>query len=552
MAVYGEVEHAISEVVNLEYPVGPHATEFIVGEGEDVGGKNRRVFKELYDPTNTVHRQAMSTSPHFIVGRKGSGKTAFLLGSALSDDAEVALLRSAAIYSEVDRLRLRYEKENGPLVADNLAHVWEVLLYHAAMLQIARSDRLARSESRKRLWSYVSGFGDPRTLEYDGMFAKVGVALTARLLDGPPGLAFQEACWSIEVDGTSFAEARQHVEPALGPKGPEAVYVVVDNLEDLHNHLDAYSPVITGLFRLVGRSGAHGAKGIPFRMQFAFPAELLDRLSVLAANAEKDFRDRQTIRWTAAELIVIVGNRLRTFLDLYYPHAPAELGLPRQHDLGDRKAAEATLRALLPEWVTGDLGVREDPVAYLLRHTQLLPRQLIFMLNNVMKSAAANSSRALPVASPRDVVDGVANSEVEIVSGILSSYAYAFPKIGVALSMIKNHIALIEPASRLHEVFNHASVKRAGLDFDEFIDACFAVGALGIVSKGQTERYTQGDFSYTYVREIRPREDRDDVCVHPLFVSQLFDRHVIEEMSRAQYVPIYPYGSHPDHVDFDV
>ena len=149
----------------------------------------------------------------------------------------------------------------------------------------------------------------------------------------------------------------------------------------------------------------------------------MQRLRDLTANPEKDFLDYLVIRWTAAELMTIAGNRLRRYLDLYHQDDLPGLGLPRQHDERDHQMAEATLRALLP-WggMRTGLGCDEDPVAYVMRHTQLLPRHLIQILNEIL-ARAARHRRGVPVATPQDVLEGVREAELRIVDGILSSYS---------------------------------------------------------------------------------------------------------------------------------
>lgn len=535
---------ALKEVVNSEYPLGPSETESLFHMEQEV-------FRKLYDETNKVHKLARAENPYFIVGRKGAGKTAFLLGAAFSEQAELVRIKSEDVYTEVNKLCARFEERNGPVVADALVHVWEVLLYHAAMLQITTSERIPNSPAFQNLWSYVCAFGEPSEIEPDELVASVGALLTETLVSDPLGLSFREACWSIDPGRGSFAEAAEWTKTILQEASSTTVYVVVDNLEDLHRKLDEFAEVVTALFRLVSRSTTGKPETrMPFRIRFAFPAELRPRLRQLAANPEKDFRKPLTIRWTATELIVLVGHRLRTFLDLYFPNAPKKLGLPRQHDPSDSAAAETTLRAVLPKKVVNGLGTEEDPVAYLMRHTQLLPRHLIIILNEIMSRAAMGlTPDDIPCATAEQVVEGVDEAENIIVDGILTSYMYEYPEIGDALDMIKNHLNVAESMSDLHTIFNKASVARAGLSFAKFIDACLAVGALGVVNEHDPQgRYVQGDFSYTFVGEVlRPVEDRDELCVHPLFVSRLFGRLKIQELIRDGARAVYPYGSAPEH-----
>ncbi len=537
----GRVVRWISDVVTLEKPLGPHAAEPLVSMGQ-------KVFRELYDETNVVHRSAQTENPFFIFGRKGAGKTAFLVGTAYADGADVVLIKSEDVYGNVNALRKRYIERNGPLVADELVHVWEVLLFHAAMLAIARSEVLPDSPERDRVWVYLSAFGDPAGIRLDDLLAAVCARVSDALI-GPRELSFRHACWTIETRLGPLENAAEATEAILARAGSKAVYVVVDNLEDLHRHLEGFADVITALFRLPSRS--FEGNRLPFRTRFAFPAELVPRLSGLAANPEKDFQQRLTVRWSASDLIVIAGNRLRTFLDLYFRGAAKRLGLPAQHDHRDRNAAETTLRAVLPPRVTNGLGKDEDPVAYMLRHTQLLPRHLILIMNEIMSMAVVGLGPGdVPRATERHVVKGVQDAELLIVSGILATYHYEYQHIAKALKLVKNQLSMVEPASNLHRIFNKAGGKRAGMDFDEFVEACLAIGALGVVIDDDSrDRYVQGRFSYTFTREVSLVEDRDDVCVHPLFVPLLFDDHAVAALARAGQRAVYPHG--PDPIDLD-
>jgi hypothetical protein len=537
----------LDDIITRRTPLGPPFTEALINTSPDV-------FRQLYDETNHVHRTTRSESPYYIVGRKGSGKTAFLVGGALAEDRDVVLVQSEHIYTEVNRLRACYEAANGPLVADSLVNVWQVLLFHAAMWGLARSERLPNSQAKQRVWSYMSSFGDPLEIEADELLARVSAHMTDALLSAPQRLSFREACWSIEPGRGSFLDAAAHARTALEEAGSNALYVVVDNLEDLHKHLDDFEAVVTALFRVTSHSIiASDDRKLPFACRFAFPAELLPQLRRLAANPEKDFLDYVIVRWTAAELMVVVGNRLRTFLDIHFPTSPRRIGLPSRHDPADRQAAEQTLRALLPDEVTNGYGWLEDPVAYLMRHTQLLPRHLIQILNEIVSEAALGlGPRDTPRASEKDVIRGVRAAEHRIVEGILTTYSYQYPDLGDALSAIKNHAAVVESVSELHRIFNNASVARVGMDFDEFLEACISVGALGVVIRDEHGRYVDGEFSYTFADDVRPVEDRDRLCIHPLFMYRFFDHRAIARLKGTTNKAVYPYGSDLSHDNLEV
>lgn len=530
---------ALEELVTLERPLGPRETEPLVG--------NDRAFLKLYDKSNGVHRESKVAHPNYVIGRKGAGKTAFLMGTALADKTDVTRIKSEDVYTKISDLVIRYSERHEKPVADELAYVWEVVFFHAAMLAIVRSKRKYQpAASRAALWSYMSAFGDPREIRSDDLFAAV-VAHISDALEAPSNRAFRSDCWSIEPGGHSFQEAVRCTREILDDAGPKAVHVVVDNMEDLHRRVDDFALVISGLFRLVGRGVAGDGKRLPFQLRFAFPAELLNRLRSLAANAGKDFDNRLTIRWTAQELMELAGSRLRTFLDLYFSRASKQLGLPAQPDPSDTEAAQATLRAVLPPEVKNGFGGVEKADAYLMRHTQLLPRHLIVMLNRVVSKAVIGlPSDGVPQVTEGQLVEGIFEAERGILDEILSAYEYTQPKIRQGLDAMKNKIGIVEETGKLHSKYHQTGFhKTEELGFPEFLQGCFEVGALGVMTE-RGERYTQGVFSYTFVNELRAVPG-DHVCVHPLFIQHLFNRHVIDRMAAEGQKAVYPYGSHPEH-----
>lgn len=538
----------LRDVLTEQQPLGPPLTEGLLHRPNDV-------FQLLYDKANHIHHEAHADDPPYIVGRKGAGKTAFLAGAPLLAGADVVLIESENIYSEVERLRRRYQQDVGPVFADTLVHVWEVLLCHAAMLGICRSTGLPTNDDRHRIWAYMTSFGDPKVLETDELLAAVSDAVSKALAAAPAGTPFRVASQQLDLGRGTFRSARTAMGSILVDR--RRLYVVVDNLEDLHRRIDELGETITALFRVTTRNMIVAAdERLPFSIRFAFPAELLMRLRNLAANPEKDFLGYLTIRWTASELIVLAGNRLRWFLDARFPDAVRALRLPSQHDPADREAAELTLRSLLPESpMLNGLGTQEDPVAYVMRHTQLLPRHLILSLNAILSETVRRQTargRTVPRASATDVLKGVRGAEHTIVEGILTSYGYHFPEIAEALRLLKNRLSSLMPASTLHKEFNKAGVKRAtGTDFSSFLDAALAIGAFGIATP-PTERYARGEFAYTFTDDLRPVEDQDELCVHPLFMYRLFDRRAIRALAEAGTLPVYPYGSDPEDEDHDI
>ena len=261
------------------------------------------------------------------------------------------------------------------------------------------------------------------------------------------------------------------------------------------------------------------------------------RLRTITANPEKDFRNRLTIEWTAAELIDLAGLRLNKSLQINFP---SDL---RLQDRLERMTPEETLRAVLPEGdtsFTSGLGRREDPVGYIMRHTQLLPRHLIQILNKV--TSPMFSGPGLRRVAADELLRGVRDAERTIREGVLSGYTHEYPLLGDCLERLRNRVPLLFPLGELNSAFHAAGVKRAtGVRFEEFLWGAMTAGVFGI-RRTETDRYVIGDFSYTYEGALQPIDD-DVLCLHPLFVHVMNDGRALQRLRKSQAKPIYPYGS---------
>jgi hypothetical protein len=355
-----------------------------------------------------------------------------------------------------------------------------------------------------------------------------------RRVDDPSIFGLREVIDGMSRGGVQFADARKAMREVLEAR-PEPVTVVMDNLEDLHTRLDELRAVLSGLFHFVGRNSEVHRVRRPYGLRICLPSELFSTIHEISSNPEKDFRGNYlTIYWTARELLHLAGARLRLFLTW---HHPDELAYLVRRTPAAEHSDVVLLRATLPPSVRGGLGVDEDPVAYLLRHTQLLPRHLIGILNRVYTERGSSPWNVAPEA----VLRGTRHAEKIVVEGILAAHRQAYPLAQTALTKLSDRLGLCFPARELHKTYNREGIrKQTGLEFGEFVDMLLEMGVLG-VKVGSTGRYNSADFRYTFGSTLNAEEDTDELCVHPLFTRYLHER-AIPRLRRERVLPTYPYG----------
>ena len=458
-----------------------------------------------------------------MLGRKGAGKTAFLLGEGWSKGHHVVAIKAHNVFSVMDGIRVKWAgRSRGALFLDQMVSLWEAVLVHSAM----RGLLSLRAESTTRQLAGLKGYLDGLLAGFDADQEDGFVfALGQRILDEVDTNAVLRPTADILAGmrggPLAYTEARQLLCEVLAHTEP--LDVIVDNLEDLHMHVDRLAPVLAGLFRIVARlDDTMDPLSLPFELRFAFPGEMLSNLRKISENPEKDFKSHVLLDWTAKELIDLVGERLVTSLNVNFDVTNDRLdGLDVPLDADPSDVLRAVLPA--PPFHNG-LGVEEDPLGYVLRHTQLLPRHLIHILNAIIGPVLdAPSFRRVDATN---LTVGVRGSEDVIVDGVLSAYKHDYPYVGDCLARMQNKLESFVFTERdLQQAYNEAGVRKlTGERYEDFQRAALGIGAFGLVRAVTTERYVVADFAYIEgSRSLQPMP-HDSLCVHPLFVHRLFDR----------------------------
>lgn len=527
----------LDQILTAREPFGPRDAEGLADAGSEL----------LFDRTNLIYAQTSAAArPTYIIGRKGAGKTAFLRGSAARGAPPQEVLRTASVYAEMVAVLHHYQQSRSPLFVPQAADIWMALFdhvaaYHACLTTTAEDP----PHELQIVWDYLTAgpeFESDPTWVAERFLAELQRRIEDRSVQGLTTLIDGNTRGGVE-----FAAARRALRVVLASR-PRPIMIVMDNLEDLHARLFELREVLAGLFHAVTRTIAQNTGNRPFGLQLCLPSELWEQIHEVSANPEKDFGGNYlTIYWTARELLRLAGTRYRLFMEVHHPRRLETLdrGLSSTDDHRD----VALLRAALPKELTNGLGGREDPLAYILRHTQLLPRHLIEILNNVFTAPEPSS---MPWAISGEAVRiGTRTGEKMIVSGIFAAHRASYDYAPAAVKRLANRLSICFPASELRKVFNQEGItKITGSDYDDFVEMLIALGVLG-VKVDETHRYNRAQFQYTFNSSLNAQEDVDELCFHPLFTRHLFERSLDRQRELGQR-PTYPFGCDPADGDYRV
>ncbi len=526
----------------------------------------------MFDRENRVYAHLIKRDPAFIIGRRGSGKTAFLYAITTSQPTLNVEINTSTVVAEVEDLLRGLAALNTTLFAEHIAEIWSAALWHGVFAGIVQNPPAGVDPNDDRFEELV--------VYLDDLTSNQGHTTAPDTIIGLFCAAFYDQAQQRSMvarhpstyvadpsNGTPLTALIGAATSLLGGAEVSPI-LLMDSIEDFQDVLDYHTRAIEGLFMQVGRSAAPGA---PYRIRFSFPAELWPVLRQMSRNPLKDFGQFIILRWSARELIKIAAHRFRLYLESSHRGFLDANPSLAELDIDSQQGALRLLAGVLPPTVVGELKVEEDTVAYILRHTQLLPRHLLRLLNAIW--IRASHGNGVDVSADA-VVHGIRDVEDHIVTEVCKAYELVHPVADEVCRAVLKNLPRRFTDAELHRTYNRVgkgAVQRAyrriedrrfgqkadrygsmeatwsEMDYFDFRSMLVEIGCLGRQTD-ETERYHVAEYQYALPHRMSVGDD-DLMCVHPLF-SGVYQSQGSDD---GAIKPVYPYGADPtlDHRDLD-
>ncbi|MBK9925376.1 MAG: hypothetical protein IPP66_08790 [Anaerolineales bacterium] len=517
------MDSVVKPYITKDEPFGPI-------DSTDIDPKDVDAQLKLFEQHNWIYRN-MRHRPSIIMGRKGSGKTSYL--------RTVFFDKKYDFHTEIrtDHALMHISKVIQGLVKDavfpeTLAELWETILWVCVLSEVRNSSFLSQ-EKLSLVSMYLEKIGVRDAGSVDDVLWKM-----ARMFDDVVQAEPKDGLSEIlrRFDRAMFKSTVSAVEGSLKDSGKTFV-ILMDSLDNFQLEINSVAYSLQGLLKFVG---AMNKPRDVVDIRFCLPTELYRRIIKISSNPNKDFRRSLKLQWTATELILIGAQRLMLYLELFYPDYLKRL-LPL--DTTKRSDAMTLFNAVLPKTVYNQAGFQEETISYILRHTQLLPRHFLILLNSIFKSGNGTQSLNPFPISERRILNGIRQVEERIVTEIFVAFKLIYPNAEEVCKRCIPELGHKFSVGELHQVYTRRG--KAVFDGDnlfEFQRMLMEIGAVGRVIKGTaTEVYIKGNFEYTVAHEIAISHD-DELCIHPLF-SGIFGGDKKER-------PVYPYGSGMEDEDY--
>jgi hypothetical protein len=460
----------------------------------------------IYDSV-TPFNEALGRVPVLLLGRKGSGKSAIL-----------------AEY----RLKVFHREDRGASL-DSPPDVREPFLisigswdhFHQLTRHVANQFRtenpafdaeIVPSEYLSRLWQvaiwdeiikYFYNFCHHReSRPYLAPIEKYIVADGS--YTGSPEKAASDLFENAKAAALNYARLRM-----------SRIVFLIDSMERYPVRNVVFSEVLSGLLHAINT--VHYESDL-IHITFCLPEEIEAHLMSASANIMKDYSAAYRIRWKPIDLLKVVAHRLRLFIEMRDREFYKKV---RHINLESREGIHGFFSALLPTSIKNAMGEPEDPLAYIIRHTQLLPRHAIAIFNGIVARSYERTKQVRAI-DEESIREGIADAEKLIAQQVLVPYYKIYPELISVCEDVLPDLAPVCSYSDLRKI-ERRFARRVEDDIHNVWRTLFAMGVIGKVVADEPSgcdrllaRYCLGQFHYNVDGSFGLSAEAE-YCFHPVF-----------------------------------
>jgi hypothetical protein len=479
-------------------------------------------YKEYYFAETPFSELALHPSTYLIIGRRGSGKTAlthyFRFQNSLPRALAICLNAAEAFHTIIAQI---YDATQlSEIAVPRLTATWERLLWDTIFEHLRDRDPLIAEAYRL---GRTNGSNHARLAHeptFQGYGGDWGPARTIREVPGAePNSLFEQAKEAV------FAITRR-----------TPIILAIDTLENFDVHDQVMALGISSLIECASNfDRLYQSKRIYlklFLMSEVFP-HLKEEVIL---NPLKSIRNEIYMHWRPKDLIRMISWRFYQYLKVN------KLLNRRQLQIQWSSYRDVHGHLWLPffgESVVNRQGVREETFPYVLRHTQMRPRQLIELCDTIAREAQRSST--FPRFSSEQLVRGIAEAEEDLADEVINSYSRVYPKVGRILDALKE-MPILFTGNELDKVAPKTASEWPATRYSPF-NFRQLVSELGIVGRVRhyDSRTNQAAVDFEYASRGRLSLLSTDECaIHPMFFRRL-------RINTKSKVTIFPFPDHPDY-----
>jgi len=510
--------------------------------GQDVCEKElerltEQEYQAIFLSSVDTYGRALDRDTYLISGRRGAGKTALTeylkFQRAMPRFRCIVLDQRLLPLEALERLGSPVLSGGSAIVARaQIVRAWTSIVWLVVMSAFARHDqRLAK-------------FFDQRGLTFDGEESLLPVV---RLVEAFVPASLGTPPFTTELqrlsEGVAFAEAKERV---LAMAAANPLILAIDTAEQYDTSSEAMMYSLAALVECASEFNTQ-SRGSGIHIKLLLADEIFPSLvTSYVANTSKHARNTLLLQWRPKDLLRLVCLRLSHFM---IENRFAGVGDPGPIWGDYEKVRKTVWEAFFPKSLDSRNRVRELALLYILRHTQLRPRQLIILCNQIAQDPAVQEAlrgRQPPRFTDDAIRYGVLAAEIKLAQEIINSYSAIYPSLLDIVTAIGPGEARF-PGNVLHQAASRSRKHwpRDRYDRDEIVRILVELGIVGRQrgTPDESSRIIEADFQYNMNHPLVLTE-RDWCVIHPMFCAFLN-----RTMGLNGYI-VLPFPDHQDYAEW--
>jgi hypothetical protein len=461
-------------------------------------------YSDLYFDETPFNDVAIDDDTYLIIGRRGSGKTAlaqyFSFQKRMTNPICIEV-RKPEMYQQVLSEISKRTSESRVIAVAHLKRVWEFVIW-SLIVEAIKDDapevaKTHRLEARTEMVShYVADL-----IEYlMGLFNEDD--------KGTGGTSLERI---VDAAGLNLAK-----QAALKMAKQRPLIIAIDTLEqyDIENE-----SLMNALAALIEYASEFNLKYAPqsIHLKVFVSGEVFQHMKeAVLLNLSKAVRNPVYLLWRPRDLLRLIGWR-------FYRHLEeSNLWVAKSTKIDWEDVDDVLEKVWRPHFgssLKNAINIEEDTWPYILRHTQMRPRQLILICNSIAKLAIQDDT--FPHFRDDHIINGIKDAELDLASEILNSFSAIYPRVeSIVTALMK-----IPKIFHGNELDKRASQSAAEWP-DKYSPSLFKqlvaeLGIVGRVTRGTKDtEYIDADFEYASTERLLLTH-RDTCVIHPMFYRKL-------------------------------
>jgi len=446
---------------------------------------------DVYVPDSPFAKAALNPELYLIVGRRGTGKTAlaryFSLQRILPNCVHIPIGEGEGyprLMSLLTSAAALIGNQSATTANFHFVRIWKFAIWSAILEELGRRDRSFNAQGKTKkaapaediLTSSLNSLNEllKATKEFD--------KASSDLLDITP---------------ERMAHARE-----FGKSQP--VIISIDTLEKYDINDTATMNALAALIQFAKSFMSEFAPQLQIKV--FVPGEIYNHLyDQVLMNPLKHVKSPMFLFWSSADLIKMTSWRLW----LYLGRDP-NIKLTENVQWTDpRDVYKKVWSSYFP--ATVDTG--ENTASFVLRHTQMRPRQLIYLCNEI--ASESKRLKRFPRITAADVREGVRRATSNLVGEVISSMSLVHPLTKYVLDGLRSMEAVVT-ADELRTAA--ARAEHPSLTPNTFLRIAADLGVIGAVTSREGQ-WVRTEYAYSFER-AEPI-GASEYAIHPMFHSYL-------------------------------